>query len=167
MGPQFLIVLVMARYTRKPVDVTALLQQNTLLQSNQQTEIVRQLNTELIGILQLEKPYFCKVSRIQAGRVQILCSSAAWATRIKMQRAAILDNFRQKILPDLAGLDIELTPNSELSYQQAQNQTTAPVQRQVSEQAGAYLLTAAQSADPKLAATLKRLAGSAGKKSTS
>ncbi|MBU2178620.1 MAG: DUF721 domain-containing protein [Gammaproteobacteria bacterium] len=154
----------MARYTRKPVDVTALLQQNTLLQSSQQTEIVRQLNTELIRILQLEKPYFCKVSRIQAGRVQILCGSAAWATRLKMQRAAILDNFRQKILPDLAGLDIDLTPNSELSYQQVQNQTTVSVQRQMSEQAGAYLLAAAESADPTLAASLKRLAASASKK---
>ena len=154
----------MARYTRKPVDVTALLHQNSLMQGNQQTEIVRQLNTELIEILQLEKPYFCKVNRIQAGRVQILCSSAAWATRLKMQRAAILDNFRQKILPDLAGLDIDLTPNSELSYQQGQNQTTVPAQRQMSEQAGAYLLAAAENADPKLAASLKRLAASAGKK---
>ena len=154
----------MARYTRKPVDVTALLHQNSLMQGNQQTEIVRQLNTELIQILQLEKPYFCKVNRIQAGRVQILCSSAAWATRLKMQRAAILDNFRQKILPDLAGLDIDLTPNSELSYQQVQNQTAVPAQRQMSEQAGAYILAAAENADPQLAASLKRLAASAGKK---
>jgi hypothetical protein len=83
-----------------------------------------------------------------------------------MQRAAILDNFRQKILPDLAGLDIDLTPNAELSYQQVQNQTTVPVQRQMSEQAGAYLLAAAENADPRLAESLKRLAASAGKKTT-
>lgn len=157
----------MARYSRKPVDVAALLQQNTLLQGPQQTEIVRQLNTELIRILQLEKPYFCKVNRIQAGRVQILCSSAAWATRIKMQRTAILDNFRQKILPDLAGLDIDMSPNTDIRYQQSVDQSVVPAQRQLSEQAGAYLLAAAQNADPALAATLRRLAGLAGKKPTS
>jgi hypothetical protein len=163
MGPQFLILFVMARYSRKPVDVSALLQQNTLLQGPQQTEIVRQLNTELIQILQLEKPYFCKVARLQAGRAQILCSSAAWATRIKMQREAILANFRQKILPDLAGLDIDISPNTDLSYQQTAPAATAPANRQISEQAGAYLLAAAEGSDPALAAILRRLAALANK----
>ena len=154
----------MARYSRKPVDVATLLQQNTLLQTSSQTQIVRQLNTELIQFLQLEKPYFCKVSRIQAGRVQILCGSAAWATRLKMQRAAILDNFRQKISPDLAGLDIEISPNSDIRYQSNQNNTEPLANRQISEQAGAYLLAAAQNADPELAKRLRRLAELAGKK---
>lgn len=154
----------MARYSRKPVDVSTLLQQNTLLQTSSQTELVRQLNTELIQFLQLEKPFFCKVSRIENGRVLILCTSAAWATRIKMQRGAILDNFRQKILPDLAGLDIEITPNSDIRYQTEQNRTEAPANRQISEQAGAYLLAVAENADPELAKRLRRLAELAGKK---
>ncbi len=154
----------MARYSRKPVDVATLLQQNRLLQTSSQTELVRQLNTELIQILQLEKPFFCKVSRIEQGRVQILCTSAAWATRIKMQRGAILDNFRQKILPDLAGLDIEISPNSDIRYQTGQNNTEAPANRQISEQAGAYLLAAAENTDPELAKRLRRLAELAGKK---
>ena len=146
----------MARYSRKPVDVSALLQQNTLLQGPQQTEIVRQLNTELIQILQLEKPYFCRVARLQAGRAQILCSSAAWATRIKMQREAILDNFRQKILPDLAGIDIEVSPNTQLQYVKAEEiKTEGP---KISEQAAVYLLALAQNSEGELKQKLQRLA---------
>ena len=149
----------MARYTRKPVDVTALLQQNTLLQGTQQTEIVRQLNTELIRILQLEKPYFCKVSRIQAGRVQILCGSAAWATRLKMQRAAILDNFRRKILPDLAGIEIEASPNGQI------NKPNVPIPQKnshhLSDSAATALLSVAQNTDGALKQALLRLAQNA------
>lgn len=155
----------MARYTRKPVDVSALMQQHQLMLNGQQTEIVRQLNTELIQILQLEKPFFCRVARIQAGRVQILCSSAAWATRLKMQRATILERFRQNISADFAGIDIEISPNTDITYQRAvPEELPGHNQRHISEQAGAYLLAAAEHAEPELASRLKRLAALANSK---
>ncbi|MFN6263930.1 MAG: DUF721 domain-containing protein, partial [Chromatiaceae bacterium] len=69
----------MARYSRKPVDLMTLLQQNPVYLGQQQADMVRHLNTELMQILQLEKLTFCKVNRVQAGRVQIMCSSASWA----------------------------------------------------------------------------------------
>ena len=147
----------MARYTRKPVDVTALLQQNTLLQGNEQAEIVRQLNTELIRILQLEKPYFCKVSRIQAGRAQILCGSAAWATRLKMQRTAILDNFRQKILPELAGIDIEVSPVGQTKPLLVQEQPVKPYCATLSSDTRSQLQQAAAQTDGPVQQALQRL----------
>ena len=155
----------MARYSRKPVDVTALLQQSPLIQGQQQSDIVRQLNTQLLQILQLEKPIFCKVNRIHAGRVQILCSSSTWATRIKMQRDGILASFRQNVLPDCAGIDIEVNPNTTLVYQQAPALTVAQTNtRQISEQAAAYLTAIAENSDPVLAEKLRKLAGLAVKK---
>jgi len=157
----------MARYSRKPVDVTALLQQSPLIKGQQQSDIVRQLNTELLQILQLEKSTFCKVNRIQSGRVQILCSSATWATRLKMQRDGILATFRQKVLPDCAGIDIEVNPNTNLQYQQmpavAAMSQSSP---QISEQAAAYLTAIAENSDPVLAGKLRKLAELANKKST-
>lgn len=149
----------MARYSRKPVDLMTLLQQNPVYQGQQQADIVRHLNTELMQILQLEKLTFCKVNRVQAGRVQIMCSSASWATRLKMQNADILTKFRQNVLPECMGIDIEVNPNLDLRYQ-TKEPTAAeqPVQRHISEQAAHYLLNSAENSDPLLAAKLRKLA---------
>ncbi len=155
----------MARYSRKPVDLTMLLQQSPLLKGQQQTDLVAQLNTQLLQILQLENSTICKVNRIQAGRVQILCGSPAWATRLKMQRDTILASFRQNVLPDCAGIDIEVNPNAQLHYQQqpasAQPVHSAPV---ISEQAAAYLTALAENSDPVLGQKLRNLAELAQKK---
>lgn len=149
----------MARYSRKPVDLMTLLQQNPVYQGQQQADIVRHLNTELMQILQLEKLTFCKVNRVQAGRVQIMCSSASWAVRLKMQNSDILTKFRQNVLPECMGIDIEVNPNLDLRYQTAAP-ATADLQatRQISEQAASYLLASAESADPILADKLRKLA---------
>jgi hypothetical protein len=149
----------MARYSRKPVDLMTLLQQNPVYQGQQQADIVRQLNTELMQILQLEKLTFCKVNRVQAGRVQIMCSSASWATRLKMQNADILTKFRQNVLPECMGIDIEVNPNLDLRYQTQEAASAAqPQARQISEQAASYLLASAENADPLLAEKLRKLA---------
>ncbi len=154
----------MARYSRKPVDLMTLLQQNPALQGQQQAEIVRQLNTELRQILQLEMLTFCKVNQVSHGRIQILCSSASWATRLKMQSADILTRFRRNVLPDCMGIDIEVNPNLDLRYQQADvKATAAPAERQISEQAASYLLASAENADPLLAEKLRKLAALAGR----
>ena len=86
----------------------------------------------------------------------ILCQSPAWATRLKMQREAILDNFRQKILPDLAGIDIEVSPNTQLQYAKTEEiNTEGP---KISEQAAVYLLALAQNSEGELKQKLQRLA---------
>ena len=158
----------MARYSRKPVDLMTLLQQNPVYQGQQQADIVRHLNTELMQILQLEKLTFCKVNRVQAGRVQIMCSSASWAMSLKMQKDDILTKFRQNVLPECMGIDIEVNPNLDLRYQTlAPAAADQPAARQISEQAAGYLLASAENADPILADKLRKLAALAqgGKKS--
>ena len=158
----------MARYSRKPVDLMTLLQQNPVYQGQQQADIVRHLNTELMQILQLEKLTFCKVNRVQAGRVQIMCSSASWAMSLKMQKDDILTKFRQNVLPECMGIDIEVNPNLDLRYQTlAPAAADQPAARHISEQAAGYLLASAENADPILAAKLRKLAALAqgGKKS--
>ncbi|HAT40849.1 MAG TPA: DUF721 domain-containing protein [Rheinheimera sp.] len=147
----------MARYTRKPVDLMALLQQNPVMQGQQQADLVRQLNTELQQILQLEKLSFCKVNVIRQGRVQILCTTAGWATRLRLNQAELLSAFRRHV-PECGGIDIEVNPNVQLHYQQATEPTSTPQVRQISDQAAHYLEAAAQHADPVLAEKLRKLA---------
>lgn len=147
----------MARYTRKPVDLMALLQQKPVMQGQQQADLVRQLNTELQQILQLEKLSFCKVNVIRQGRVQILCTTASWATRLRLNQAELLSAFRRHV-PECGGIDIEVNPNVQLHYQQATEPNSTPQVRQISDQAAHYLEAAAQHADPVLAEKLRKLA---------
>jgi len=147
----------MARYSRKPVDLMTLLQQNPVMQGQQQADLVRQLNTELQQILQLEKLSFCKVNVIRQGRVQILCTTASWATRLRLNQAELLSAFRRHV-PECGGIDIEVNPNVQLHYQQATEPTSTPQVRQISDQAAHYLEAAAQHADPVLAEKLRKLA---------
>ncbi|WP_419571934.1 DUF721 domain-containing protein [Rheinheimera sp.] len=147
----------MARYSTKPIALHQLLEQNSLASSAQHAQLLRQLNTELIRFLQLEQSAFCKISTIKAGRLMILCQSPAWATRLKMQRDAILANFRQKILPELAGIDIEVSPNLQLQYQKPETASPKDMPK-ISEQAADYLLAAAETMDGQLKEKLQRLA---------
>lgn len=103
----------MARYSQKPTQLTSLLTDLPLLQRQQAPDQLQRCNQVLTELLQ-HPDHGCRVGVIKQGRAVIFCQSAAWATRVKMQRDAILDNFRQKILPDLAGLDIEISPNSKI-----------------------------------------------------
>jgi hypothetical protein len=103
-----------ARYTQKPQDISKVLSHSTLASQQQQVNLVQQMNKVLAEVLQLEQLSFCQVSCIRDGRAVILSASAPWLTRLKLQRDAILDNFRRKILPDLAGLDIEASPNGQI-----------------------------------------------------
>ncbi|MEE2000866.1 DciA family protein [Alkalimonas sp. MEB108] len=109
-----LTVVTMARYSQKPAPLTQLFDKLPLLQQQQSFGQLQQLNQLLHQVLQ-QQAHGCQVARIHQGRAVILCQSAAWATRVKMQRDAILANFRQKILPDLAGLDIEITPKASIT----------------------------------------------------
>ncbi|MDP4529156.1 DciA family protein [Alkalimonas delamerensis] len=103
----------MARYSQKPAQLNQLMAELPLLQRQQNFTQLQQLN-QLLHQLLGQQQHGCQVARIHQGRAVILCQSAAWATRVKMQRDAILDNFRQKILPDLAGLDIDITPKASI-----------------------------------------------------
>ncbi|WP_333607244.1 DciA family protein [Arsukibacterium sp.] len=150
----------MKRYTQKPQTISRLFGQSRLAELQQQQQLLSALNAELCSILQLEQLQFCQVASIKAGRVQLLCNSAAWATRLKMQRAAILDNFRQKILPDLAGIDIEVSPHAALTSVKATVTTAEPAQsarRDLSEQACHALQQAVEHTEGPVQAALQRL----------
>ncbi|MCC5826212.1 DciA family protein [Alkalimonas sp.] len=115
----------MARYSQKPAPLNQLFDKLPLLQQQQSLSQLQQFNQLLNQLLQ-EQAHGCQVARIHQGRAVILCQSAAWATRVKMQRDAILANFRQKILPELGGLDIEITPKARISLPQEANVVTTP-----------------------------------------
>ena len=150
----------MKRYSHKPEDLTKLFGQSSLATMQQQYELVRKLNTELCHILQLEHLSFCQVSSINAGRAVILCQSPGWANRLKMQRDAILDNFRQKILPDLAGIDIEVSPHGQITRPAVKTPAKAaanPTQHNLSDSARAALEQALEHSDDKVKQALARL----------
>jgi hypothetical protein len=151
----------MARYTQKPLDISKVLSHSSLASKQQQVSLVQQLNKVLAEVLQLEQLSFCQVSCIRDGRAVILSASAPWLTRLKLQRDAILDNFRRKILPDLAGIDIEASPDGQITT------LKQPVQlknsHQLSEQAAQCLRTVAAGSDGALKQALLNLAQNAGK----
>jgi hypothetical protein len=147
----------MKRYSHKPEDLAKLFEQSPLAGVQHQHKQVSQLNRELCQILQLPKLQFCQVASIKAGRAVILCSSAAWATRLKMQRDAILDNFRRKILPDLAGIDIEVSPNGQNAIFQVQETPAAPYSVSMSEDSRATLQHAASQTHGVVQQALQRL----------
>lgn len=150
----------MKRYTQKPLTISRLFGQTRLAELQQQQQLLSALNAELCSMLQLEQLQFCQVASIKGGRVQLLCNSAAWATRLKMQRAAILDNFRQKILPDLAGIDIEVSPHAAITTTKpiVFDQKAAPLpRRNMSEQACDALQHAAEQTEGPVQAALQRL----------
>ncbi|MGP9799998.1 DciA family protein [Rheinheimera sp. NSM] len=152
----------MARYTHKPLDISKVLSHSSLASQQQQVGLVQQLNKVLAEVLQLEQLSFCQVSCIRDGRAVILCASAPWLTRLKMQRDAILDNFRRKILPDLAGIEIEASPNGQI------NKLNVPVaeknSHQLSAQAALSLRAAAQGSEGALKQALLKLAENAERK---
>lgn len=152
----------MARYTQKPLDISKVLSHSPLASQQQQVSLVQQLNRVLAEVLQLEQLSFCQVSCIRDGRAVILCASAPWLTRLKMQRDAILDNFRRKILPDLAGIEIEASPNGQIH----KLQLTVPQKNshQLSDNAAAALRAVAQSSDGALKQALLKLAQNAATK---
>ncbi len=147
----------MKRYSHKPEDLTTLFQQSALAGVQQNYQLVARLNTELCQMLQLEKLSACQVATIKAGRAIILCSSAAWATRLKMQRDAILDNFRRKILPDLAGIDIEVSPVAQNTVNTVQEPTAPPYRARLSADTRAQLAQTAAQTDGPVQQALQRL----------
>ncbi|MBV2130568.1 DciA family protein [Arsukibacterium indicum] len=150
----------MKRYSHKPEDLTKLFGQSSLATMQQQYELVRKLNSELCHILQLEQLSFCQVSSINAGRAVILCQSPGWANRLKMQRDAILDNFRQKILPDLAGIDIEVSPHGQIARPAAKTTVKTAAEtpnKALSAKARAALTEALEHSDDKVKQALARL----------
>lgn len=149
--------LLMKRYSHKPEDLAKLFGQSPLAKVQRQHQQVSKLNAELCQILQLSQLTFCQVATIKEGRAVILCSSAAWATRLKMQRDAILDNFRRKILPDLAGIDIEVSPNGQNSPLLVQEVPTTPYIASMSEASRAKLQQAAKLTNGSVQQALQRL----------
>jgi hypothetical protein len=149
----------MARFTQKPLDISKVLSHSSLAAQQQQVGLVQQLNRVLAEVLQLEQLSFCQVSCIRDGRAIILCASAPWLTRLKMQRDAILDNFRRKILPDLAGIEIEASPNGQIN----KPQLLVPQKNShhLSDNAAAALRALADSSDGALKQALLKLAQNA------
>ena len=149
----------MARYTQKPQDISKLLSGSSLAGQQQQVSLLQQLNKVLAEVLQLEQLSFCQVSTIRDGRAIILCASAPWLTRLKLQRDAILDNFRRKILPDLAGIEIEASPNGQIN----KPQLAVPQKNshQLSDNAAAALRSLADNSEGVLKQALLKLAENA------
>lgn len=148
----------MARYTEKPKDINKVLAHSSLSSQQQQVQLVQQLNMVLAQVLQLEQLSSCRVSSIRDGRAIILCSSPSWLTRLKMQRDAILDNFRKKILPDLAGIEIEASPIGQTRPFKVDIAQPVTAKHNLSAQAAEALLSVAEGADGKLKQALLRLA---------
>lgn len=156
----------MKRYSHKPEDLARLFGQKLMSQSaladvQQRCGVVAKLNAELCQILHTPQLQFCQVASIKNGRTIILCSSATWATRLKMQRDAILDNFRRKILPDLAGIDIEVSPHGQsrplVQGYNVQETPAKAYQAGLSEDSRAKLQQAAEQTQGEVQQALQRL----------
>lgn len=116
-----------------------------------QLQVINQfLTTQLIP----GSEEYCRVANLRQGILVIEVASGVWKTRLMQLSQSILSQMQQQISPSLNA--IELRVNPELFNEQPEKPKPNP--RKISENTAQHLTVLAESAPPKLAATLSRLA---------
>lgn len=98
----------------------------------------------------------CRVSNYEQGILTIETANSAFATRLNFMLGQILSNFREKVLPDLADINVKVVPSQKFTKH---SPIKAPVNtNHISEQAASYIIEAASHAPASLKKKLERLA---------
>ncbi|ELR66389.1 hypothetical protein C942_04824 [Photobacterium marinum] len=106
----------------------------------------------------------CRVANYRQGSLIIETASAAWSMRLNYERNNLIHKLREKLLPNLADIEVKVNPALAAVEQKAQDKTPDIVQKPISQQAAQYLLSTAQNAPAKVKARLERLAALSAKK---
>jgi len=117
----------------------------------QQVNNLKSLNSRLSRILPTPIAQHYKIANIDRGALTILCSSSAWATRLRLQQTKIIKGFRDL---HIHSLNIQITPTK---ADDSINKPKKPA-RKISQQTSKLLIDLAETtSDPKLKQALQRL----------
>ena len=125
----------------------------------EQVNNLKRLNHRLSGILPTPIAQHYKIASIEQGSLTILCSSSAWATRLRLQQAKIIKGFRDL---HIRTLNIQIAPTKAVGI------IDKPIKPAVtmSEQTSKLLIELSETtSDLKLKQALQRLSQRAGKSS--
>ena len=117
----------------------------------QQVNNLQRLNHRLAGLLPTPIVQHYKIATIEQGALIILCSSSAWATRLRLHQAKIIKAFQDY---QVHSLTIQIAPAN------ANNDTEKPLKpaATMSQQTSKLLIELAEATeDPKLKQALQRL----------
>jgi len=116
-----------------------------------QANNLKRLNQRLSGILPTPITQHYEIATIEAGTLTILCSSSAWATRLRLQQAKIIKGFRDIQVHSLA---IQIKPIETDTTTDKPITKTTPMSQQTSK----LLIELSETTlDPKLKQALQRL----------
>jgi len=116
----------------------------------EQANNLKKLNHRLSGILPTPIAQHYEIASIGAGSLTILCSSSAWATRLRLQQAKVINGFRDL---QIHTLTIQIKPIIPDSITDKPTRTTT-----MSQQTSKLLIELSETtSDPKLKLALQRL----------
>ncbi|MGF1680687.1 DUF721 domain-containing protein [Photobacterium minamisatsumaniensis] len=107
---------------------------------------------------------FCRVSNYRQGILIIETASAAWSMRLNYERNTLINKLREKLLPNLARIDIKVNPELAAVIVVKEDKTPDIVRKPISPLAAQYLLHTAQDAPDKIKKRLERIAALSAKK---
>lgn len=105
----------------------------------------------------------CRVSNYRQGVLIIETASAAWSMRLNYERNTLINKLREKLLPNLARIDIKVNPTLAAVSIKPEEKQPDIVRKPISPKAAEYLLHTAQDAPDKIKARLERIAALAEK----
>ncbi|MGF1725834.1 DUF721 domain-containing protein [Photobacterium nomapromontoriensis] len=106
----------------------------------------------------------CRVSNYRQGVLIIETASAAWSMRLNYERNTLINKLREKLLPNLARIEIKVNPKLAAIAIKPEEKTPDIVRKPISAKAAEYLLHTAQYAPDKIKSRLERIAALAEKR---
>lgn len=119
----------------------------------EKAELLMLLNHQVKQMLPKHIVEHINVANLRQNSLIIDVSSAAWATRVKMQQKALLMKLQDEFLPSLIAIEIKINPNIH-----SEKAIPTVKHRQLSANAAEHLNALANQIDGPLAVKLKRLA---------
>lgn len=137
---------------KSPIPLNKILSSQPAIQRLvKQADNLKRLNQRLSGILPTPITQHYEIAAIEAGGLTILCSSSAWATRLRLQQAKIIKGFRDL---QIHSLTIQIKPiKTDITTDKPIEKTTP-----MSQQTSKLLIELSETtSDPKLKQALQRL----------
>lgn len=104
---------------QRPKALHSLLSRQSLRHFQDFTEQHRHWQQLLATCLSEPQLQHCRVLNVRDGRLVLEVSSAAWATRIKLQQTRIITHFRRDAMASVTSVEIKVNPDAQARTQLA------------------------------------------------
>lgn len=126
----------MDKYHHK--DLSKIVESSESLKSlSAKAKLLHELNTLLAGQINPEQQKYCKIANFRDNQIIVACTSAAWATKIRMQAPDLLKMFRLS-LPSAANIKVVIQMPERQTTQAAETTTPPSVSKQAAKQLGEF-----------------------------